>query len=563
MNIMKPLKILFFLTLFITPLHAQTQVQKEGELSGKAAFIQGMEAFESEDYQAAKELLLKADRQISSSSGIDYALADTYLMLEDLPNAALYGKQAVESEPENKWYRLKLAQIYISAGRNQATLDELKTLLDFYPNDFDALYLLAETYKTYGEFVKSNQVLDQILKLKGADVQMLLLKFQNYQALAAADSAISQLEKARRLDPGNLEMLNLLGAYYVKHGRSGEAKKVLNDALVRNARDPQTLINLSGLYLDEQKWDSAGTLLTNFIEDPLIEASDKMNIAKFMYARVRQDAQNIQLRIETERVLDALAEHEPDFAPAFTLSGEFYAQTDQPKKALERLEKANELLPQDDIAWRQRLQLLMTLERFDEAIKVGKKAHEAVPEDAFIQFFVGSAYLMNEKYAKAEEWLQNATRAPARRPFKSIIYGTLGDVRSSLEKHEASDEAYELALRYDPKNDNAMNNYAYHLSVRGKNLERAKELALKAIEVAPENSAYLDTVGWVYFKLGDYDRARRFIDASIKTGTASAEVFEHMGDVEAELGNHDEAKEWWKKALEKDPTRTHLQKKIN
>jgi tetratricopeptide (TPR) repeat protein len=154
-------------------------------------------------------------------------------------------------------------------------------------------------------------------------------------------------------------------------------------------------------------------------------------------------------------------------------------------------------------------------------------------------------------------------RAPARRPFKSVIYSTLGDTRANLGKHEESDEAYELALRYDPENDNAMNNYAYNLSVRGENLERAKELALKAIEVNPENAAYLDTVGWVYFKLEDYDRAQRFIKASIDTGESSAEVFEHMGDVYEKLGDLDKAQDWWEKALKEDSSRTHLQEKIN
>lgn len=75
-------------------------------------------------------------------------------------------------------------------------------------------------------------------------------------------------------------------------------------------------------------------------------------------------------------------------------------------------------------------------------------------------------------------------------------------------------------------------------------------------------AAYLDTVGWVYFKLGDNDRARRFIRASIDTGEASAEVLEHLGDVYEALGNLEEAKKWWKQALELDATRTHLNEKI-
>jgi tetratricopeptide (TPR) repeat protein len=185
-----------------------------------------------------------------------------------------------------------------------------------------------------------------------------------------------------------------------------------------------------------------------------------------------------------------------------------------------------------------------------------------VPEDAFIQFFIGTAYLLTDRNISAVVWLEQAGRAPARRPLKSIIYGTLGDTYSNLDEQEESDAAYELALRYDPQNHNAMNNYAYKLSVRGVELEKAREMSLKAIELDPENAAYLDTVGWVYFKLGDYDRARRFIRASIDTGQASAEVLEHLGDVYEKLGNIDEAKKYWKQALELDATRTYLNDKI-
>lgn len=563
MNAMKYHRYITFVLLLMVCSPLLAQVQTDSELSGKAAYIRGMEAFENEEYEKARQLLLEAKRNLANASGVDYALADTYLMQDDLPNAALYGKQAVESEPENKWYRLKLAQIYRSAGQNNATLRELNTLLDYHPNDFDGLYMLADTYKDYGEFVKSNQTLNDILKLTGPDISVLLMKFRNFEALVIPDSAIAQLEKIREVDPDNLEMLNLLGQYYAKTGDKSQAKETLYDALTRNARDPQTLINLAGIYLDEQKWDSAGTLLTNFISDPLIKAEEKMNIARFMYSRVQNDSQNIQLRIETERILDSLTENESDFGPAFTLAGEFYVQMAQPEKALEKLERANELLPQDDIAWRQRLQLLLSQQKFKETIEVGKQAHESVPDDAFIQFFVGSAYMLTEQNNEAEKWLENAARAPARRPFKSIVYGTLGDVRANLEEYKESDEAYELALRYDSENDNAMNNYAYNLSVRGENLERAKDLALKAIELAPENAAYLDTVGWVYYKLKDYDRAQRFIKAAIDTGEASAEVLEHMGDVYEKLDNLNEAQKWWEQALEKDSTRTHLQEKIN
>ncbi|MAO65369.1 MAG: hypothetical protein CL666_10255 [Balneola sp.] len=561
MNAMKYILSIFTILLVASPVLGQ--LQSDTEISAKAAYIQGLEAFESEEYERARELLLQARRDLPEAPGVNYALADAYFELSDLPNAALYGKQAVEAEPENKWYRLKLAEIYRSAGRNTATLEELNTLLDYHPDDVDVKVMLANTYQSYGEFVKSNQVLNDILRQRGNDPQILMLKFRNFESMMLPDSAIAQLEKIRNIDSDNLEMLNLLGSYYARDNQLSEAKDVLQEALDRNPREPEALIKLAGIYLDEQKWDSAGVRLSKFISDPLIGAEAKMNIARFMYGKTRDSGNAPELMQQTERVMDSLTETEADFGPAFTLAGEFYAQSAQPEKALEKLERANELLPQDEIAWRQRLQLLMSLEQYEKATEVGETAAQEVPEDAFIQFFVGSAYMMMDENPKAEEWLENASRAPARRPFKSIIYGTLGDVRANLEKDESSDEAYELALRYDPENDNAMNNYAYNLSVRGENLDRAEELAIKAMEVAPENAAYLDTVGWIYFKKGEYEKARRFIQASIDTGEASAEVLEHLGDVHEQLGNMEEARDWWRQALEKDDSRTYLQDKLN
>ena len=541
---------------------AEAQVQSAAEREAKTAYIQGMEAFVNEEYDRSATLLLQAYSQLGATSGISYALADVYFMQDDLPNAALYGKEAVALEPDNKWYRLKLAEIYRRAGQNQATLTELNTLLEYHPNDYDALFMLADTQKDYGEFVKSNQTLNRIQKLTGPNQVVLIRKFQNFEAMSASDSALAQLEKLREIDPGNLGNLNLLGEYYSRKGKYAAAKKVLTDALSRNQRDPESLINLSSIYIDEQKWDSAGTLLGAFISDPLIGPETKLMIAQFMYARQQDDPASVQLKIETGRILDLFTENASDYGPAFTLTGQFYSVTDDPEKALTNLERANELLPEDDIAWRQRLQLLLSQNRLEEAMRVGGIANEHVPEDAFIMFFVGSAHLLSGDNAGAVRWFEDASRAPARRPFKSVIYGALGDAQSGLNNYTESDRAYELAIRYDSENHNAMNNYAYNLSVRGESLDKAKELALKAMELDSENAAYLDTVGWVYFKLGDFDRAQRFIKASVDTGESSAEVLEHLGDVYEKLGNLQEAKKWWKQALEKDATRTHLSEKI-
>ena len=70
------------------------------------------------------------------------------------------------------------------------------------------------------------------------------------------------------------------------------------DALYRNARDPESLINLSSLYIDEAKWDSAGTLLGNFVSDPIISAEQKYMIAQFMYVRHQQDLKIFNFKVK-------------------------------------------------------------------------------------------------------------------------------------------------------------------------------------------------------------------------------------------------------------------------
>lgn len=543
--------------------NSQAQVQPKSKISGTQAYVQGLDAFENQDYERSLELLIEAEKQLGSAAGINYAIADTYFAMEDLPNAALYGKEAVEKSPGNKWYRFKLAQIYRRAGENTATLEELNTLLEYYPGDFNALFMLADTYQDYGEYLKSNQVLDRALKLTGPQSSVYLMKFRNFEAMGVRDSAITQLESLREIDPDNLNTLNLLSEYYSRTGKDDNAKKVLNEALTRNARDPQSLMNLAGIFIEDQKWDSAGTLIRTFLSDKVIQPDEKIGVAQFLYSKQQESPLNEQLKRETGWALDAFTESSPEYGPAFTLSGQYYSQIGETEKALEKLEKGNELLPQDDIAWRLRLQLLLSENKLEEAKKVGLKADSNVPEDSFIQFFLGTAYLLSDENEEAVKWLERASRAPARKPFKSVVYSTLGDAQSNLENSEEADRVYELALRYDPQNHNAMNNYAYNLSVRGEKLDRAAELAVKAMELDPDNAAYLDTMGWVFYKTGEFEKARRFIKASIDLDdeAASAEVLEHLGDVYDKLNKPDEAKKWWRKALKKDPSLTYLKER--
>lgn len=551
-----------FFLLSLTLSAQQTDITPEERAQAIESYIQGITEFENEEFELALDHLTAAHLKLSDDPGINYALSDVYLVMGDLSNAAYYAQIAANADPENKWYHLQLASIYRQTGRSDASIQSLDNALKHHPNDLDILFMKANTFIEFGELLKSNAVFDDILKIRGSDFEIHLRKFQNFNALQMRDSALVQLEIMREINPRNLSTLHTISQQYMELGDEESARETLMDARERNPRDPQTLILLAEIYINNREWENLGETFISMIKDPLIYPSQKMELVRFIYMQFQQYPEETVLAEQTENIILEFSRNDPEYVPAQLVAADFFLQNNQLDLALENLERATEASPQEADAWVQRLQVLFSLQRFDEVIELSAQANEHVPNNAFIQFFTGTSYLVTSRASEAVQWLEEATLAPGRRSFRSVVYGTLGDAKQELGLWDEAVDAYEMALRLDSNNHNAMNNYAYFLSSETDDMEYAQELAEKAIALDPENAAYLDTVGWIYFKQGNYEKAQQYIQKSIDTGEASAEVYEHLGDVYNALNDSENAREWWRKALELDPDRDYLNERI-
>jgi tetratricopeptide (TPR) repeat protein len=525
-------------------------------------FIQGITDFENEDYERSLDNLTAAHLILSDDPGINYALSDVYMVMGDYSNAAYYGRLAANAEPENKWYHLQLAEIHRRSGRMDTAIQALDSALEHHPNNTDILFLKAALYTEIGELGKSNETYNRILQVRGSDFEIHLRRFQNYNALGQKDAALAELEKMRDLNPGNLSTLHTISQFYLELDDEKSALETLMEARERNPRDPQTLILLAEIYINNREWQQLGETFVTILEDPLIYPSQKMELVRFIYSQHQQNPAESVLAEQTEAVILAFSRSEKEYAPAQLIAADFFLQRNEQELALETLERATEAAPDEAEAWVQRLQLLFSMQRYDEVIELSEQASENAPNNGFIKFFTGVSYMLTDQPGMAEGWLLEAAEAPGRRNFRSIVYGSLGDVKQDLDKWEEAVEAYEMALRLDSNNHNAMNNYAYFMSLRRERLDYALELAEKAISMEPGNAAYLDTVGWIHFKKGNYEEARRYIQMSVDTGDASPEVYEHLGDVYSALGDDDSARTWWQKALDEDPERDYLKERL-
>ncbi len=533
------------------------------EIQARVHFIRGVTALELNDPERAESHLTRAHTLLPGKAGINYALARLYHQKGDHTSSIYYGRQAVDMEPDNKWYRLQLVDGLRATGDYREVINQLDSALEYHPSDIQLLYTKARIQSSQGDFDASNQTYQQILDLVGPDRAIHYQRISNYTRLDDTDAIIRELLKVLEMDQGNVNTLLMLSQFYLEEERIDEAAGLLEQVLQRNPQHPEALVNLADIHIMREEWDKAGALLLGLVGDPVVALSNKLEIVQYVLSRFSHDPDNPLLQETARQLVDTLISDAPDNGMAHAMAAEFYLIADDGEQSLYHLVRTTELMPENDAAWRQLVQTYYIEGMYEEAIEAGLRAEEFIPQDAFILFFVGGAFFLQEKYEEAASWLSNAAEMPSRSPFRSIILGTLGDTYASLDDRDNADMAYQEAISLDPDNDVALNNFAYYLSEREIRLEEARDMARRALELNPENAAFLDTMGWIYFKMGEYEKAHEYIRASIETGDASAEVMEHMGDVYDKMGDPDRAHYWWQKAYDKDENRTHLKERLH
>lgn len=143
------------------------------------------------------------------------------------------------------------------------------------------------------------------------------------------------------------------------------------------------------------------------------------------------------------------------------------------------------------------------------------------------------------------------------------FYMYQGDALHALDRDTEAYTAYERSLKANDNNAYVLNNYAYYLSLEERDLNKAEKMALKAVNLEPENPSFQDTYGWVLYKQGKFAEAREWIGKAMQSKEeTSSEVLEHYGDVLWQLGEKEQALDYWIKAQAKGKGSAFLDKKI-
>ena len=166
-------------------------------------------------------------------------------------------------------------------------------------------------------------------------------------------------------------------------------------------------------------------------------------------------------------------------------------------------------------------------------------------------------------YLGAIATLKQALKFAENNDSRSTLWGNIGDQYYNMEEMKKSYAAYNKALSYNFDNAMVLNNYAYHLSVTEKSLDTALTMAKRATELSPNNATYLDTLAWVYFKRGELEEAKKYMQQAMSFDKDnSSELALHYGDILDALGSTFMAQTYWRKALERGAPAEEIERRI-
>ena len=286
---------------------------------------------------------------------------------------------------------------------------------------------------------------------------------------------------------------------------------------------------------------------------------------------VQKWARGLILSDRSETAVDLIEEtlkELPASSELRELLGELYLQQGQLVGALSQLRTALDLSPSKMEDHVRVIQLQLRLKRGDEASETATRARKLFPEAPGLTMLLAIALGEAKRHQEALVAFESAEREFSEKgteALDSAFYLTYG---AAAERAGLLDQAARLlqkSISLDPDSSaEAMNYLAFMWVDRGLNLDEAGVLIKKALSLRPNQPAYLDSLGWWYFRKGDFPAAVKELKKALQKirREEAPEVYDHLGDAQEKLGDVTEAINAWEAALELDPSLDSVKEKL-
>lgn len=533
---------------------AQERIRSEQKSIALQHFIDGS-LFESKNEYAQAIIEFQDALRYDRDPAIYYALAKNYSALGKYALAAGAANEAIKLDPNNITYNETLAEIYIKAFQIDEAIAQYVEVLRIDSTHVQSMFNIAQLL-TPKHPQQALEMYDKILQRNGPDWEVLFKVAELNSTLRRYDKAAAAFEKMVKIDPSNMSLKQNLGEMFVRSEQYDKALALFNDLLESDPKNVELRGALAELYSQQDKWEKAREQFEIIMKSDSLAADIRFRIAMAYLSQSQKDSTLlVSVKEQFERFLKYYPE---DWRPMFYL-GRLAIVEKNDSAAFKYFDKVTKVAGWNAEAWWYLGSILFDKKDYDQAVSVLEKAHQIVPNDGGINFLLGFAYT---RVNRNEDAIPPLERAVEINPKDINALSTLASTYGALKRYKDSDRAFDSALKIDSLNAMVLNNFAYSLAERGEQLERAYTMSKESLKKDSSNASFLDTYGWIYFMLGNYAEAERYVKKAIDAGEVSAVVYEHLGDIYSKLNLHEKAKEYWAKALARDAKNVLLKEKL-
>jgi tetratricopeptide (TPR) repeat protein len=431
--------------------------------------------------------VLSAVPDTGRSAKLYAALGATYEQRKEYKNAIDAYKHAIQLDRDNLDAIRGLAENLLNDGQVDAALDQFKVIADANPEDAQTYLRISEIYRRQGKY----------------------------------DEALDSLKKAEAMVPDSVEIPYNVAVVYEAQARYDEAAKILQD-LLKKTEKPESSYS----------------------------QGDRNNRAIFIerLGMVYRDQENYPAAVEAFRKMIPLGDD--NARTGYQDIIDTYREAKQWPEATAAAEEAVQKLPNDH-----ELRMVLDAQLADtgdpeKPLADVRSMLKGKPEDRDVYLRLSIMYTRLKRWSDAEEALNKAEQLSTKADDKEYVYFLRGSTFEREKKYDQAEAEFKKILAANPQSAATLNYLGYMNADRDVRLEESLNYIKTAVSLEPTNGAYLDSLGWAYYKLGKYDLAEETLNkASLRMGSDPT-VQDHLGDLYQKTGRLKLAAAHWERAVE-------------
>ena len=497
-------------------------------------------------------------------------------------------KEIVKLDPSSSDDHIMLGRLYHADSQMQKAEEEEKIAVKLAPDSEEAVTTLAMLYNEQGDTAKAAETLSSVPET-ARSAKLYSAMGETWNQKKDYKKAIEAYQHAIALDRDNLDAIRGLAESYDKDGQTDKALqqyKIIADA---NPEDARTYIQLGEIYRRQGKfdlalqnlkkaqsmvqdseqvsydlalvyeaqgrYDDAISTLQDLLKktekpDGKYSQEDRENRAIFLERLGSSYAENNNPQAAVETFQKMLALGDENSERGYGLIIDIYRDNKEWQKALDEAKLAMQKLPNSRRLKMVYASQLADMGQVDAGVEQIKALLKGNADDREIYVNLATIYNRLKRWQDAEAALDKANQLSTKKEDKENIAFLRAASLERQKKYDQAEETFRKILVTNPNNPAVLNYLGYMFADKGTRLDEALGMIKKAVDLDPANGAYLDSLGWAYFKLGKYDLAEdNLTKASQHMGTDPT-VQEHLGDLYQKTGRLKLAAAHWERALQ-------------